>query len=257
MSDAAKALMISWAMGVALTACGLTVTKDRPAFKDLSAEQKDAVEVVVEELSGLNKEIEHRSEFSIATIVDKNKVNVSFEGVILSANVGDDLVHVAPWSNLDQRQRQALQGWFQAPSLETAKQTYERFFYRFLSTSQGTKQFMYTSLSTEWVFGNRSVYTVERDSIRAALSYYDAVEGRSSMWAFLKSTCQSVRADLGPSYDATFSKQYFMSNIRDLLDDGKYPAGYMYYLCRWVEMGMDAAVPFTEELQWLSTLSSR
>lgn len=243
-------------IGVCGSACGLTVTQDRPAFEDLDPYERSVVEIVLEELSGFNSEVKARTAFDIDAVVDPDRINVSFEGTILSANIGDNVVHVAAWENLSASQKKLVQTWFQAPDLLAAQSSYETLFYRFLSVSQGAKQYMYEALTTEWVFDHRSIYSVERDSIRVALSYFDAVGRRAEMWTFVDNACAPILSQYGPVYDATFSKDYFMSHIRELIADGKTPTGYMYYICRWIQMGQQAAQDLTFELEWLRDLRS-
>jgi hypothetical protein len=238
---------------LAMTGCGLTVTQDRPTYEQLETHEKNVVDIVLAELAGFNKQVELRTPLSIASIIDKNKINVSFDGNIFSGNLGDGVIHVAPWENLDQAQRDLIKGWFKASSEASAKATYEKFFYRFLTISQGGKQYMYEALTTEWVFANRSLFNVERDTLRETLSYYRTIGKKSEMWTFATNACKPILEQYGASLGNSFNKKYLNAHFQELANP-KAPSGYMYFICRWIEMGKVDAVDLTTELLWVRDL---
>lgn len=237
-----------------LGGCDWRVTRERPSFDDLDTYEKSAVEIVLEELAAFNQQVKTHTDFDIDAIVDRERINVSFEGIIFAANLGDELVHVAVWDNLSEGQKELVASWFQSSSREAAKQSYERFFYRFMAVSQGVKQYMYETLGVEWVFGHRSIFNVERDSARIALSHYATVDPSRAMWTFLEASCRPILQQYDATYGPTFSKKYLKDNFRELIGDGRTPTGYMYYLCRLIEMGRDTAVDIASELQWILQL---
>jgi hypothetical protein len=234
-----------------LTACGLTVTQDRPSFEQLDPHEQSVVQKVLAELRGFNKQVEARTTLSIASVIDKEKINVSFEGHIFSANLGDGVIHVAPWENLSDGQRKLVQSWFASPSLASAKSSYEKLFYRFLAVSQGGKQYMYEALTVQWVFSNRSIFNVERDTIREALSYYRTIGQQASMWNFLTSICKPLLTKYRGKIP--FDKKYLNANFQSLADL-EAPTGYMYYICEWIDMGKTDAVDLTTELLWVQDI---
>jgi hypothetical protein len=237
---------------VALGACGLEVTQDRPAFTDLEPHEQNVVQIVLGELRGFNAQVEKYTPYSIASIIDKEKINVSFEGKIFFGNLGDQLVHISPWENLSDGQRQLVAGWF-ATSVAAAKPVYEKLFYRFLAISQGAKQYQYEALGVQWVFGNRSLYNVERDSLRETLSYYRHVGRQAEMWNLVSGVCKPILAQYGSSIP--FSKTYLNDNVQALANpDG--PTGYMRYVCGWIELGKVQAVDMRTELTWVPTIPS-
>jgi hypothetical protein len=240
-----------------LAGCDWRVTREKPTFDQLDSFEKSTVEIVLEELQAFNQQVESRTSYSINAIIDRERINVSFEGIIFAANLGDEIVHVAVWDNLSESQKQLVQSWFAAPSREAAKQSYERFFYRFMAVSQGVKQYMYEVLTVEWVFGNRSIYNVERDSARIALAHYATIDPSRDMWDFMDSTCSALLQQYESTYGPTFGKKYLRDNFQQLVGDGRTPTGYMYYLCRFVEMGREAAVDLDSELQGLQQLRPR
>ncbi|MCA9668133.1 MAG: hypothetical protein KC503_21190 [Myxococcales bacterium] len=243
--------VVSAALSTA-TACGLTVTNERPTYKDLDAPERSAIAVILAELSGLNRQITSRTTYSIASAIDKEKIHVSFEGLIFTANFGDGAIHVSVWENLTEAQQLKVMKWFGKPSLAAAKTAYETFFYRFTAVSQGVKQYMYEVLTPAWIFGNRSLFNIERDSIRAALSYYRD-SGQSSMWSFLDGICAPVKAQYNAQYLSKFDKKYLASNFQSLANPED-PTGYVYFMCKWIEMGKEDSVNLTTEFVWLQNL---
>jgi len=243
-----------------LSACGdLTVTNERPAFEDLSVPEKSVVERVLNELTAFNQQVEMHTEYNVRTILDRQKIDVSFTGLILVANLGDEIVHISAWENLSTKQQALIQTWFGATTVEETRQFYEFFFYRFFVIGQGAKQFMYESSSVEWVYLNRSLYAVERDSTQLALTYF---QNDAAAIALMDRGCAQVRKRYDAKYRAGFelkrpeADQYFLDNARSLLDP-KEPTGYIYYVCRWIERGKGLLDSMNGELDWLGGLSKK
>jgi len=238
---------------LAPAACGLTVTSDRPSYEELDQQEKSAVDTILGELTRFNKQVKQRTQYNIDRIVDREQIHVSFEGLIFSANLGDDVVHVATWENLGQGKQALTQGWFKAKTPTQARSVYVKLFYQFLGVVQGVKQFMYQVLTPPWVFSHRSLYNQERDAIRTALAHY-VVEGRQTeMWGFLKSACSPVIAQHSAEWDSKFSKKYLQEHFYEVFDPDD-PTGYMFFVCRWIEMGMQDAEGLNAELNWLIDL---
>lgn len=231
-----------------LAGCGLTVTQERPSYAELEPHEQNVVQIVLSELRGFNAQVEARTKYSIGAIIDQERINVSFEGNIFSANLGDGVIHVAPWENLDAGQHALVARWF-GSSEAAAKATYEKLFYRFLAVAQGAKQYQYEALGVKWIYANRSIYNVERDSIRETLSYYRTIGKQADMWNFASSACKNILVQ----NKVTFEKKYLQDNLQALANP-KAPSGYMYYICRFVEMGKVEAVDLTTELLWVPTI---
>lgn len=241
-----------------LSACGdFTVTNERPSFAELTPPEQSVVDRVLNELRAFNRDVEAFTDYSVVSIIDREKIDVSFKEFILVANLGDQTVHISAWVNLSQEQRNLIQTWFNASSAEEARQFYEFFFYRFFVVGQGAKQFMYESSSVEWVYANRSLYAVERDSTQLALTFY---QNDATAMALINRGCTAVRKRYGTTYQKGFelkrpdADQYFLDNARSLLDP-KAPTGYMYYVCGWIARGMDLLDTMDGELDWLGGLS--
>jgi hypothetical protein len=234
-------------------ACGLTVTNERPTYEALEQPERDAVDVILAELTAFAGQVKARTTVSIDAIVDREKIHVSFEGFIFAANLGDGVVHVSTWENLSAEQQALVQKWFGRPDPASARDAYRTFFYRFMAASQGAKQYMYDAVTTEWLFANRSLFNVERDSIRTALSHYQATGQQAEMWGFVESVCAPLLAQYEPLYGPTFDKRYLRDNFTTLAEP-RAPTGYMYYICRWYQLGVREAENLTVELNWLSDL---
>ena len=112
---------------------------------------------------------------------------------------------------------------------------------------------MFDVLGTDWVFANRSLFNVERDSIRTAMSHYQAIGQQAAMWGFLESVCAPLLAQYESTYGPTFAKRYLRDNFTTLAEP-RAPTGYMYYICRWYRLGARDAGNLTLELNWLRDL---
>jgi hypothetical protein len=242
------------ALGVA--GCGLTVTNERPSYEELDDFEQTAVNTVLAELSAFNKQVKARTagEFNIDEIIDRERIHVSFEGLIFSANFGDDVVHVAVWENLGGKQA-LVQQWFKCSSPTQAHQVYGKLFYEFLAVVQGVKQFMYKVLTPSWVFGHRTLFNIERDSIRTALAHYVAEGRQQEMWGFLSGACSPVLSQYAEQFSSKFDKKYLQEHLGEIFNPDD-PSGYMYFVCRWIELGKQDEDPggLTAELDWLIDL---
>jgi hypothetical protein len=234
--------------------CNLTVTSETPPFAALDVNEQNAVNVILRELTAFNANVKGMTKYSIDPLADREHIDVSFEGMFFVGNFGDGKVHDSTWENLTDEQRALAQTWFKSATPAAAKVTYETLFYQFLAVSQGVKQFMYNALTAQWIFANRSLFNVERDSVRTALAHYDTVGRRAEMWGFLTSACTPVISQYDSTYSAHFDKQYLQDHFVELAD-GKAPTGYLYFICRWVQMGKDDAEGLQRELSWLLTLA--
>lgn len=246
---------------VMITGCGLRVTNERPSYNELTKEEQRVVNIVLSELKPLNANISalsRKPKVNITEIVNKESIHVSFDGVIFVTNIGDNVVHVATWENLTAEQQELCKTWWKAPTLASAKAKYEMFFYRFMAVAQGVKQYMYKVLTPAWVFSNRSVFNLERDSIRTALAHYTAAGRKAQMWNFVTTLCKPVLDQYRKQYPGTFpdikaSKKYMATHITEMANPAD-PTGYMYFMCEWIELGKYDAGGLQSELDWLRDL---
>lgn len=237
----------------AMMACNFRVTNERPSYAELNSEEKSAVDTIFLELQALDKQIQERTSYSITNIVDKEKIDVSFQNLIFSANFGDEIVHISTWENVGFRRQQIVAGWFKQAE-GPAKQTYRNIFYKFFAVSQGVKQFMYNTLTPEWVMNNRSLFNFERDSVRTALAHFRAENREQEMWTLLTESCKPVLDQYADDYAVNYNKQYFKEHAVEMVN-AENPGGYMYFICRFIEEGSTKAGDLTFELTWLSELN--
>jgi len=240
-------------LALLLPACGLTVTNERPSYDELDPEEQGAVNTILAELSRFNAQVSQRTKYNIDEIVDREKIHVSFEGLIFSANLGDQVIHVSVWENIGPSKQALIQTWFKAQTPAQARAAYVKLFYQFLAVSQGVKQFMYKVLGPDWVYHHRSLFNVEKDSIRTALSHYAAEGRKQEMWGFLKGVCSPVLAQYGEQFSSKFNKTYLQQHLAEIFDPDN-PTGYMYFICRWIDLGMLEAEGLNGELSWLIEL---
>jgi hypothetical protein len=242
-------LMLPWAAG-----CGLRVTNDLPDHEQLDPPEKDAVATILEELSSFNEQVEQRTSYSIEALLAPKQIHVDMEGMIVAANLGDGRIHISTWEGLTEAQQQLVQRWFNLADPAEAAAAFRRFFYRFLAVSQGAKQFMYEVLTTDWVYDNRSLFSVERDSIRIALSYFKAVGEKDEMWPFVEESCRPIIDTFGVQYHDRFNKKYLLAHVQELIGNLEKPEGYMYFICRWAGMAFSAVRDLDEELAKIERL---
>jgi hypothetical protein len=235
--------------------CGLMVTNDQKPYEELSTEEKSAVDTILKELTAFDKQVKTRTTFNIDEVIDRSRINVSFHSMILATNLGDGTIHISTWEDLSPEQQTLVGQWFKttaAPS--TTKAYYQKFFYQFLAVVQGVKQFMFHVLTPTWVYEHRTLYSIERDSIRTTLSHYIAEGRKSEMWTFVSALCTPVIAQYDATYTSVFTKAYLADHFTELAAPEN-PTGYMYFLCRWIVDGeADAESDLTTELVWLRDL---
>jgi hypothetical protein len=234
------------------TGCGLTVTNERPTFEELDPVEQTAVRTVLRELRRFNAQVKRRTPHDIDRVVDQESIHVSFEGLIFSGNLGDGTIHVAVWENLGPAHQQLVGQWFKA-SPARAGTIYRKFFYQFMAVVQGVKQFMYELHTAYWIFTHRSLWNIERDSIRTALSHYVAEGRQGEMWSFLAQACVPIKAQYGELYRAKFTKSYLKEHFTEIFNPDD-PSGYMYFICRWIDHGKGTMEGLSGELDWLVNL---
>lgn len=245
-------LLLAAAGALILWGCGLNVTNERPTYEELDPLEQSAVQTVLKELRRLDTQFRNRTPYDISEVIDRDRIHVSFEGIIFSGNLGDDTIHVAIWENLTPGQQALVAGWFEASPTQ-ARAIYRKFFYQFMGVVQGVKQFMYKVHTPQWIFKHRTLWSIERDSIRTALSHYAAEGRKGEIWPFLTSACGPVKRQFGPTYSNKFSKPYLQQHFTEIFNP-EHPTGYMYFICRWIDDGKLGYEGLNGELDWLINL---
>ena len=116
---------------------------------------------------------------------------------------------------------------------------------------------MYEALSADWLYDNRSLWSVEADSIRTTLAHFKAIGREQEIYPVVRRVCDSVVSELGETYGDRFSKAYLREHVHELVGQLEAPAGYMYYLCRFAEMGFARMKTIGSELDNLVGLRAR
>jgi len=237
--------------------CGLHATNERPTYEELTPQEQDAVTTIVQELAAFSERVRKLTGTDIDEVVHRERINVSFKGMIFSFNIGDNTIHVATWENLSPAQHAIVQGWFDTTPSQ-AEAWYKKFFYRFMAVSQGAKQYMYKTLTPAWVFARRSVFNIERDSIRVALAHFSAEGRRGDMFPFLTRACKPVLKDHRLQYahlfvDVDVAKKHLKEHFFQLANPDD-PTGYMYFMCQWIGMGQQGVQDLRTELDWITNL---
>lgn len=237
---------------VAINGCGLSVTHERPSYEELDPVEKSAVQTVLKELRRFDTQVKNRTAHNISEVVDRERIHVSFEGAIFSGNLGDGTIHVAIWENLNDAQRALVAQWFKTSEAGAAA-IYRKFFYQFMAVVQGAKQLMYKVHTPTWVYHHRTLWSIERDSIRTALAHYIAEGRRAELWPFLSRACTPIKSRYAPQFSDKFSKKYLQANFKSIYSPDA-PSGYMYFICRWIDQGKQMHDSLGGELDWLINL---
>lgn len=251
-----------------LTGCGLTVTNDPPVFEDLGEAEQSAVETIYAELKALDAVVRQRSktlfgrEVDLSPLVDRNRINVSFEGMLFTFNFGNGILHVAAWENLSEQQRATAGTWFGTTAPDT-EVWYKKFSYRFMALAQGFKQFMYNLTSVDNVYQHKYLFSMEFDSTRATHAYLAEIGRKVEMWPFTLKACAPVlqNPQHKSAYGAFFTpaesgatpmrfpqaKVYMQDHWHELANPVD-PSGYMYFLCQAITIGQSEARNLNAEL---------
>jgi hypothetical protein len=251
-----------------ISGCGLTVTNEPPPFEELDQPEQSAVEIIYGELKALDTVVRQRSkalfgrEVDLSPLVDRNKINVSFEGMLFNFNFGNGVLHVAAWENLSEQQRSIAGTWFGTTAPDT-EASYKKFCYRFMALAHGMKQFMYNLTSVDNVYQHKYLFSMEFDSTRAAHAYLAETGRKAEMWPFVAQACAAVIQDPRhkSAYGAFFTpaesgatpmrfpqaKVYMQDHWRELANPVD-PSGYMYFLCQAITVGQAEARSLNAEL---------
>ena len=256
-----------FALVLLLSGCGLTVTNERPAYEDLTATERSAVDIILEELRTLETRVRDRSvslfqeAYDLSPIVDRQRIDVAFKDMMVAYNLGDGVVHVATWDNLAASQRAAVERAFDTTP-GGAKTRYETLFYRVVGVSQGAKQFMYNVGSVEKAFSSFSAFNLELHPMRMAMAYFRD-EGRDNIWSFTDSVCAPVLSQNEDKWGHMFTEEQslgsprfplakaFLKDNRELFVRGLDSTVGLYFICQWCKIARQDAESFDAELRWL------
>ena len=263
-------LTLTLTLALALSACGLTVTNDRPTYEELNRPEQQAVDIIFAELKALDLKVRDRTlamyqtPTDLSPVVDRRNIDVTFKGMMLAFNVGDGQVHVASWENLTEAQRGAVQQAFRTTP-ETAAAWYRKLFYRVLAVSQGVKQYMFNLDSAEWAYTRFSVFNMELHPLRTAMSYFAAAGRKADIWPFTASACGAVLSQnegrwghmftKAQSYSSPrfpLAKAFMLENHGQFIGSGD-PTVNLYFLCQWARISREEAEGLDAELGWLHT----
>lgn len=248
--------------------CGLEVTNEIPSYADLDGSERAAVDLIVGELQQLEARVRSDSisavgrAVDLSPIVDRERINVAFEGQLFTFNFGNGIVHIPAWENLDAAQQKLVGDWFGAADSASARASYVTFFYRYMALTHGMKQYMYNLVSVENAYKHKYIFTLELDSARSAVSHLDAA-GRQNEIAAVRGLCTPVLAarSLNEAYGSMFTaaqstakplrfplaKRHVQDNWQSLADPDD-PTHYMYFLCRAFQIGTKERRSFGAEL---------
>jgi hypothetical protein len=246
--------LLGAALGSWLLLGCFTVTNEAPTYDELDQKEKAAVDTILAELTAFDAAVKKLSKYNIDEVVKREAISVSFEAMMFASTFGDQIIHISTWENLSDNQRALFASW-EKTSKEVAEPIYKKLFYQFLAVAQGAKEFLFKVHTPEWVYQHQSFFSIERDGIRTALSYFDSAGRRTEMWSFASAACQPILTQYAAQYGDKFTKQYFVDHYAELAAPDN-PVGYMYFICRWIEEGMLEASDFPTELAWLTTLTS-
>ena len=248
---------------VGLTGC-LTITNDRPDFQQLGTDEQAAVEVVLGELRAFEAALKVDRGCSISEIVDPEKIDVSFQGVMLAQNLGDGVIHLSIWENLTDTQKQLVQSWFALGSQAEAATLYKKLFYEFLAVTQGAKEFIFDALEVPWLMQNRSWFNLEKDAVRIAVAHFDGIGRGPEMRGFLTQSCAPLVKAQAAVWEPRYQngRDYLKNplNLHELYNPDA-PIGYLYFICQWAARAIgpspEPADTLGGELDWILSLRNR
>ena len=251
-----------------LAGCGLTVTGEYPAYEELNKEEQSAVDLILAELKALDKQTRARTkaifgqETGLDPVVDLDRIHVSFHGRLLAMNIGDGVLHISTWENLDASQQAKIQAAFNTTAAK-AKRWYEKFFYRVMAVSNGLKQYIFNIGSPGKAFGSFSLFNMEMHPMRTAMGYFKQVGRSNDIFTFMTAACKQVLAQGSKAWGALWTaaesrswprfpraKEYMRDNAELFLGAGD-PTATLYFLCQFADVGMDENEGFDLELKWL------
>jgi hypothetical protein len=248
-----------------LTLAGcFTVTSDRPDFTELDATEQQAVDIVLGELRSLESGLKASRGCSIAEVIDRQKVDVSFQEAIVAENLGDQTIHLSIWENLSDHQQQLLETWFATGSQAATEALYKKLFYEFLAVTQGSKEFIYAALEVSWLMQNRSWFNIEKDAVRIAVAHFDGAGRGAEMRGFLTQSCAPLTKTYASEWEERYQngRDYLKNpfNLHELYNPDA-PLGYLYFLCRWADRAMNGPQEPAEtlggEVDWILSLRAR
>ncbi|MDI7269030.1 MAG: hypothetical protein QME96_13660 [Myxococcota bacterium] len=235
MTRAGSLAALAVAACLAGAGCDLTLTRDRPSYEDLSAIERAAVDRILARLRAFDVALRRdsmtgiRREYSLGPVAeDRDRIDVSFRGLWIATNIGDDVIHISVWENLSSAQRAEWASWF-GEAEAAAKVRYEEFFYDWVAAHLAGIQAVFRIQTVEYVYGRRSVFKLERDGQRLAASYARVHD--TGLLSRARSTCGPIRDRFASRWGNSFTQEYYLANFRSLTDPAM-PSGWIYFLCR-------------------------
>ncbi len=250
-------------LALVLSGC-FTVTNERPDFLELDSTEQQTVDAILAELRGFEAQLKASRGCSIAEVLDRKNVDVSFQGAMVAENLGDDIIHLSVWENLTEAQKQLVQSWFGLATPAAADVLYKKLFYQFLAVTQGAKEFIYDALEVPWLQEHRSWFNLEKDSVRIAVAHFDGVGRGPDMRAFLTQSCAPLVAAQAAVWEPRYQngRDYLKNpfNLHELYNPDA-PVGYLYFVCRWADRAMNGpeepADSLGGEVDWILSLRQR
>jgi hypothetical protein len=222
------------ALALAAAGCDLTLTGEPVRYADLDPDERAAADRIYANLRAFDARFRaaRGSTWNLGLIAqDVERVDVSVSGLWVFTNLGDDRVHVTTWENLAASNRERWVAWF-GPGDANARARYQVFFYDLVALHLAGIQAVYAVQGVAWVYENRSVFNLDRDAQRLAVTYL--AEFNSALLAQVSAYCGTITGLFGSRWAAHYDQSYYLSHFRELTDPDD-PAGQLYFLCRHLQ----------------------
>jgi hypothetical protein len=221
--------LLGLAAAVFLAGCDLTLTQEPVRYEDLPPAQQAAVDRILARVAAFNGSVVGTGYADLGPVAhDRERVDVALDGIWVIANLGDGRLHLSAWDRLSAGQKQRWASWF-GETVDLAAARYLLFFYEYVAVHLAGIQAVYAIQGVEWVYGHRSVFNVERDAERLAVTYLVAVDPGLLAWA--EANCAVLLSRFASEWGTKYDQVSYGDNFREITDPDD-PSGYLYYLCR-------------------------
>lgn len=239
---AARAAAASLAI---LCGCGLTVTNEPPTYDELPPEDQAIVDRILASVTAFDAAVEARGGPGIDEVIDRDAVQVHFQGLVMAANFGDGYLRLSIWEHLTAGQRAMIASWWSVDEATAGDTYYPKFFYDYLATHLAAIEWIYQVQGVDRVLADRPRFKVERDAQYLAVAFYEETDPTTMI--DVDAPCASLRAQ-HEDWESRYDQEYFTDHIVDIADPES-PTEYFWFFCRWLDDAQARTYTFPDEME--------